>query len=106
MCANCGFPSAPGHWTEAGASTATDRLRARFRRAQLLQSVLPAYGLSVHDDGVTPGVVVSDATGRHEMVDDVTQVWRIAEQMCGQSIDPLDARFLGERDEAAVRDDE
>ena len=42
MCASCGFPAAPGHWTEAGAATAPDRLRARFRRAQVLQSVLPA----------------------------------------------------------------
>ena len=46
MCSACGFPAAPGHWTEAGANTAPDRLRARFRRAQVLQKVLPAYGLT------------------------------------------------------------
>lgn len=96
MCANCGFPSVPGHWTEAGAETPTDRMRARFRRAQLLQSVLPAYGLSVHDDGATPGVTVSDRTGRHEMVGDVTEVWAAAERMSGHAVDPLDLRFLGQ----------
>ena len=33
MCSACGYPAAPGHWTEAGAPTAHDRLRAKFRRA-------------------------------------------------------------------------
>ena len=46
MCSACGFPAAPGHWTEAGAATAPDRLRARFRRSASVQSVLPAYGLT------------------------------------------------------------
>ncbi|MEO9611815.1 MAG: hypothetical protein ABJG86_00365 [Nitratireductor sp.] len=105
MCANCGFPSVPGHWTEAGASTPTDRLRARFRRAQLLQSVLPAFGLSVHDDGATPGVTLSDRTGRHEMVGDVNEVWQAAERMSGHVIDPLDPRFLAEACDAEGRED-
>jgi hypothetical protein len=106
MCANCGFPAVPGHWTEAGAATPTDRLRARFRRAQLLQSVLPAFGLSVHDDGTTPGVTLSDRTGCHEMVGDVAQVWAAAERMYGRAIDPLDPHFLERADAAGDRGDE
>jgi len=37
MCSACGFPAAPGHWTEAGAATTLERLRGRLRRAQVLQ---------------------------------------------------------------------
>ena len=29
MCSACGFPAAPGHWTDAGAQTPGDRLRLR-----------------------------------------------------------------------------
>ena len=95
MCANCGFPSAPGHWTEAGAATASDRLRARFRRAQVLQSILLAYGLMVHDDGVTPGLTIATQTGIYEMVADLTEIWAVAERLHGRPIDPLDPRFVG-----------
>jgi hypothetical protein len=94
MCANCGFPAAPGHWTEAGAASASDRLRARFRRAQLLQSILPAYGLSAHDDGLVPAITVATRTGTQEMVADLAELWLAAERMTGQAIDPLDPRFL------------
>jgi hypothetical protein len=94
MCANCGFPSAPGHWTEAGAATASDRIRARFRRAQVLAKILPAYGLTAHDDGVTLGLVVATQTGNQEMVADVTEVWAAAERMAGRVIDPLHPRFI------------
>ena len=38
MCANCGYPAAPGHWTEAGAATAPDRLRARFGQPEALRA--------------------------------------------------------------------
>lgn len=54
MCSGCGYPAAPGHWTEAGAATPGDRLRLRFRRATLLRGILSDYGLSVHDDGQVP----------------------------------------------------
>ena len=51
MCANCGFPPAPGHWTDDRRS---QRLRPHSRplpRARSLAPVLACYGLTVHDDG-------------------------------------------------------
>lgn len=102
MCANCGFPSAPGHWTEAGAAgveRASDRLRFRFRRAQVLQSILPAYGLRAHDDGQVPGVQISTLSGSHVLAGDLDEVWRAAERLTGEAIDPLDPRFIGEAEE-------
>ena len=93
MCANCGFPAAPGHWTEAGAATAPERLRARFRRAQVLQTVLSGYGLTAHDDGVIPGITVATKTGNHVMAADLAEFWAAAERIGGKAIDPLDPRF-------------
>jgi hypothetical protein len=94
LCANCGFPSAPGHWTEAGAVPGSDRVRARYRRAAVLQGVLPAYGLTVHDDTMVPGLTVSTRTGIVEMVADLSELWRAAERMSGRPVDPLDPMFL------------
>lgn len=89
MCANCGFPAAPGHWTEAGAELSSDRLRARYRRASLLREVLRSHGLTAHDDGATPGITVSTQTGRHEIVPDLAAVWAVAERLTGRPVDPL-----------------
>ena len=95
MCSACGFPAAPGHWTEAGAATAPDRLRARFRRAQLLRGILPAYGLTAHDDMLMTGIQVSTLSGSHAIVRDLDEVWTTAERLCGGPVDPLDPRFTG-----------
>ena len=95
MCASCGFPAAPGHWTEAGASSAPDRLRARFRRAEVLKSVLPAYGLTAHDGAQVPGIQLSTLSGSHALVRDLEEVWAVAEKLTGAPIDPLDPRFIG-----------
>lgn len=98
MCSSCGYPAAPGHWTEAGAATAPDRLRARFRRAQVLQSVLKIYGLTAHDGALVPGIQVSTLSGNHAIVPDLEQVWAAAERMAGGPVDPLDPRYLGADD--------
>lgn len=96
MCSSCGFPSAPGHWTEAGAPTPGDRMRARFRRAQAASVLLSAYGLTARDDGAVPGVQLSSMTGATQIVPDFDGVWAEAARMAGQPIDPLSDRFLGD----------
>ena len=98
MCSACGFPAAPGHWTEAGAATAPERLRARFRRAQVLQAVLPAYGLTASDGMQVQGIQVSTLSGSHAIVRDLEEVWATAERMSGRPVDPLDPRFIGGED--------
>lgn len=100
MCSACGFPAAPGHWTEAGAADAPDRLRARFRRAQVLQSVLPAYGLTAHDGALVPGIHISTLSGDQTIARDLAEVWATAERLCGCPIDPLDPRFTSGADVA------
>lgn len=93
MCSICGFPAAPGHWTEAGASSAPDRLRARFRRGQVLKSVLRSYGISAHDGGVIPGIQLSTFSGNQMIVPDLEAIWPAVEKLVGVVVDPLDPRF-------------
>ncbi len=98
MCSACGFPAAPGHWTEAGSPTPHDRVRAKFRRAQVLQNVLPSYGLKAFDGGVIPGIQISTLSGSETIVRDLDEVWALAEKLSGGPVDPLDPRFIGEDD--------
>lgn len=75
-----------------------DRLRARLRRAQVLQTVLSAYGLTAHDGALVPGIQISNLSGDHTIVRDLTEVWATAERLAGGPVDPLDPRFIGEAD--------
>jgi hypothetical protein len=99
MCSACGFPAAPGHWTEAGATTAPDRLRERFRRAQLLRSVLKPHGLTAYDGGQVAGIQVATLAGNQSIVRNLEEVWALAEELSGRAVDPLDPRFIGDADE-------
>jgi hypothetical protein len=94
MCANCGYPAAPGHWTDAGTADAGERMRARFRRARVLNAILRPYGLTAHDGGVIPGVQIATLSGSHEIARDLTEVWVAAERLAGAPVDPLDPRFV------------
>jgi hypothetical protein len=98
MCSACGFPAAPGHWTEAGTQTPHDRLRARHRRAQILGRVLKGYGLGVHDDLQMPGMQVSSFSGATVIVRDLNELWQEAERMTGTRIDPLGPEFVSPDD--------
>ena len=94
MCSACGFPATQGHWSEAGAGDAHQRTRARFIRARKLDAILRGHGLTAHDDGLTPGMQISDRTGRVIMARDLREVWIAVETLLGKPIDPLDQHFL------------
>lgn len=94
MCNACGNPAAPGHWTDAGAATPGDRLRARFHRAAVLDRLLRPYGLSAHDGGAIPGIQLSTLTGAQTIVHNLEELWAEAERLLGRPIDPLDPRYL------------
>jgi hypothetical protein len=96
MCSACGFPAVPGHWTEAGASSAHERLRGRMRRAQVLKRVLPAHGLTVHEGGEIPGIQVSTLSGSQSILTHLDELWALAEKVGGAPVDPLDPRFIGD----------
>lgn len=90
MCNACGFPAAPGHWTEAGAATPHDRIRERFRRVQVLQKVLRGSGVTAHDGGVVPGIQVMSLSGAQTIVPDLEALWCEVEKLRGRPFDPLD----------------
>jgi hypothetical protein len=70
-------------------------MRARFRRARVLNAILRPYGLTAHDGGVIPGVQIATLSGRHEIASDLTEVWVAAERLAGAPVDPLNLRFVG-----------
>ena len=90
MCNACGFPAAPGHWTEAGAATPHDRIRERFRRVQVLQKVLQGTGVTAHDGGTIPGIQVMSLSGAQTIVPDLDALWAEVAKQRGRPFDPLD----------------
>ncbi|MBY0134790.1 hypothetical protein [Paracoccus yeei] len=96
MCSACGFPAAPGHWTDAGAQTPGDRLRLRFARLGVVNRLLAPYGLKAWDDGATPGLQLFAPDGQRELVPDLAALWAVAERMAGRPIDPLSDRALAD----------
>lgn len=89
MCTACGIPAAPGPWTEAGAASAGDRLRARARQVRHLDRILRAHGLTVAESGTVPGFQIARLTGEVVLVPDLPAIWVQAERMLGHPIDPL-----------------
>lgn len=99
MCANCGFPARPEHWTETGAADANDRARARARRLAILRVVMAEYGLKSSEALHMRGIHVMTATGRHVIASDLSQLWTAVEALRGEPVDPLDPVYLGDTEE-------
>lgn len=102
MCGACGFPPAPGHWTDAGARAPGDRLRLRFARIASINRLLAPWHLTAYDDGVTPGLQLRGPDGRAELVPDLEALWTVAARLAGEPIDPLSARAIGAGDDRAA----
>lgn len=94
MCTACGIPAAPGPWTEAGAATAGDRLRARARQIRHLDRILRPLGLAVSDSGTVPGFQLARLTGEVVLVPDLPALWAEAARMLGRPVDPLAAPYV------------
>jgi hypothetical protein len=75
-------------------------MRARFRRARVLNAILHPYGLTAHDGGIIPGVQIATLSGNHEIARDLAEVWVAAERLAGAPIDPLHPRFVSASCEA------
>ena len=78
MCNACGFPTRPGHWTDAGADNAGDRLRLQLRRAEVLNKLLKGYGFTARPPGHAPGFALSSFSGRTTILPDLEAVWQEA----------------------------
>jgi len=96
MCGACGFPSRPGHWTEAGTTNPADRLRLRYMRLALINRLLKPYGLSAMDNGAVAGYQLMAQGGRRVLCQDLEKLWQEAAKLAGEAIDPLSPRALAD----------
>lgn len=101
MCALCGVLGGAEHWADAVARPGvftrnTDpiqRRRERYNRVASASQVLRYYGLTL-SDWQSSSYVVSTATGKTELVDNMGHLWASAEKLLGKPCDPLDPAFL------------
>ncbi len=101
MCALCGSLGGGDHWTDAVArpgvfSRNTDtasRRRERRLRVAAVNRVLKHYRMSLAD-WQGSAFVLSTATGKNEIVDNLAHLWAAAERLLGRPCDPLDPALL------------
>src|SRR6202040_3408216 len=107
MCALWGVLGGSEHWTDAVArpgvftrnTDAASRRRERLHRVMAANRVLKYYRMNLADwQGST--FVLSTATGKTEIVDNLSHLWMAAERLLGRSCDPLDEELIAlmERD--------
>jgi hypothetical protein len=105
VCALCGVLGGSDHWTDAPgrpgvytrAADPLERRRERARRVAVANRVLAHFGMQVSDwQGAS--FMLSTATGKMEMVDNLSHLWSVAERLSGRPCDPLDATLLARLD--------
>lgn len=107
MCSLCGVIGGNEHWVDAAArpgvyTRMTDtptRRRERARRIALANRVLGHWRLSLADWQGT-SFLLSTATGRTEIVEDLGHLWSAAERLLGRPCDPLDAALVARLEES------
>jgi len=101
MCALCGVLGGAEHWTDAVArpgvftrnTDAASRRRERISQVAAANRVLRHYRVRLADwQGTT--FVLSSATGKTEIVDNLGHLWTAAERLTGKPCDPLDAELI------------
>jgi hypothetical protein len=101
MCALCGVLGGSQHWTDAAPrpgvftrnTDALERRRERALRLSYANRILALYGLRLADWQGSQ-FVLSSATGKTEMVEDLAHLWTAAERLTGRLCDPLDPRIV------------
>jgi len=99
VCGLCGMLGIV-HWTETSAHsdvfTGNRRrtIRAeRNHRAAIVNAALAPYRMKVSDFQAT-SYILSSATGRREIVDDIQAVWWAVDRLRGMPADPLSPDWL------------
>ena len=101
MCALCGVLGGEGHWTDAAARPGVftrnvdslQRRRERLHRVACARRVLGCFGLTL-EDWQGASYVLSTATGKREIVDNLAHLWSTAEKLVGRPCDPLDPALI------------
>jgi hypothetical protein len=101
VCALCGILGGPEHWTDAVArpgvftrnTDAVSRRRERTHRVAAANRVLEYYRMNLAD-WQGRAFVLSTATGKTEIVDNLAHLWASAERLLGRPCDPLDDELI------------
>ena len=101
MCALCGVLGGTEHWTDAVArpgvfarhTDAASRRRERMNRVAAANRVLSCYRMNLAD-WQGSAFVLSSATGKTEIVDNLAHLWMAAERLLGRPCDPLDEELI------------
>jgi hypothetical protein len=101
MCALCGVLGGTEHWTDAVArpgvftrnTDAPSRRRERMNRVAAANRILSYYRMNLAD-WQGSAFVLSTATGKTEIVDNMAHLWMAAERLLGQPCDPLDEELI------------
>jgi hypothetical protein len=89
MCGMCGLLGGGNHWSNTIPPVkGANARRQRLIHVALANRVLASYRLRL-DDFHGQSFILSSPTGASELVGDVAQVWRVAEEMLGRTLDPL-----------------
>lgn len=93
MCGLCGVFGTEHHWSAASAprgqsANAPERRLDRGRRVALLNAMLASRKVRVRE-WQGHAYIVSGATGRSEIADNLAEIWRAVERVGGRPFDPL-----------------
>ena len=96
MCALCGVIGGNAHWTDGSgrpgvyhrAPSTPERRRERQERVRIVNRVLHPFRMTL-SDWQGSAFLLSTATGKSEVVDDLTHLWTVAERLSGRDCDPL-----------------
>jgi hypothetical protein len=105
MCALCGVLGGSDHWADAAARPGVftrvadplERRRERARRVAATNRILAHYAMNLAD-WQGSAFVLTTATGKTEMVDNLSHLWSVAERLSGRALDPLDPALLSRLD--------
>ena len=96
MCSACGILAGTPDWVEGvgkggeqGSNSSADKLGERQRRVALVNQLLAPAQLRLRAFGTR--LVLQSATGQTRIVTDLTHVWRAADEIGRQLVDPLAA---------------
>jgi hypothetical protein len=101
MCALCGVLGGSEHWTDAVArpgvftrnTDAASRRRERMNRVAAANRVLKHQRMTLAD-WQGSAFVLSTATGKTEIVDNLAHLWIAVERLLGRPCDPLDNELI------------
>ncbi|WP_323117752.1 hypothetical protein [Burkholderia alba] len=86
----CGLFKGESHWAHRGPPDTTINARQRWlTQMALANEVLRTFRLRL-DDFHGQSFVLTSPTGATALVENFTEVWKMAETMLGRTLDPLD----------------